>query len=123
MKRPSKELELEVMSYAFEGDNNHRAAMKIWKSNPWLLVSMYEAVVYPKNYRLPLVHPGGVYDEAKQLERDVESFMQLKFNYPEFERAPEGDYELDDGIIAIVNRFGRVTNPDEVYGKEDPFGE
>ena len=118
MKKPNKELELEVMGYAFEGDNDHRKAMRIWNKNPWLLVSMYEAAVYPANYGLPLVHPGGVYDESKQLEKDVDAFLNSKVNYPEFERAPAGEYVLSDGIVAVVNKFGRVTNPEEVYGDD-----
>ena len=110
-------MELEVMDYVFS-NSDHRKAMKIWNKNPWLLVSMYEATVYPQNWQLPLVHPGGVYNDQKQLERDVEEFLNFKIHYPEFERAPAGDYVLDDGTIARVNKFGRVTNPDEVYGMD-----
>ena len=119
--KPNKELELEVMSYAFSSDSNYRKVLRLWKTNPWLVVSMYEAVVYPNNLALPLVHPNGVYDETKQLAKDVDQALQMRIQYPEFERAPEGEYQLDEGVIALVNRFGRVTNPEEVYGDEDEF--
>ena len=121
MIKPSPELEKEIMEYTFSKQcKDHNAALKVWKSNPWLAVSMYERAVFPEMQQFQLAVPDRIYTpeyEAIKLDEDIQKFLDGDHEIPLVSepRAEEGEYELEDGKIAVVNRFGRIINPEDLF--------
>lgn len=121
MKTPDKDLEKEIMEWVFSAKGvDHNRALSVWKENPWKAVSMYEAARFPEMLDLPLVQPqdGTVKDEVMSLERDIDAFFG-KVHMEEGPRASAGEYDFGAAKMAIVNRFGRVTNPEDIYDDRD----
>ena len=120
--KPSKELEQEIMEYVFsEPSLDHRACMKQWMKNPWEAVSLYEIAVYPEYLDLPLALPTGVkgLSEEEELERAVEAFMKWEPVVETEPRAAAGEYELDNGKVVVINKFGRITNGADALDDEE----
>ena len=119
---PSEELERELMEWVFSAKGtDHNKAVAVWKENPWKAVSLYEAARFPEMLELPLMQPKTtpVEADAKMLEKMVEEQLFGIVHIEEGPRVGEGEYEMDDGKVAIVNRFGRVTNPEDIYNDLD----
>lgn len=116
VQNPSDKLEKEVMEFIFGGHcENHNRALKIWNQNPWEAVSLYETAHHPEMLDLPLVLNSKVIStEEAQLDRDLAKFFE-QVHVETNERAPEGEYDLGSGEIAYINRFGRVTNPEDLW--------
>lgn len=114
--KPSKDLEEEIMRFIFSNQcEDHNEALETWKKNPWEAVGLYELAHYPHTMDLPLVTPKGV-QTPDQTKADLDALLGLAPPKPvTHERAEGGEYELDDGVIAIVNKFGRVTNPEDIW--------
>lgn len=121
MKKPSLELEIEIMDFVFSGQcKDHNDALAAWDNNPWEAVSMYESAVYPDNIILPLAVPDGVRHHQDQLA--VDSHFGIEMNYETCERAEEGEYEVEGNII-YINKFGRITNPEDLYDEDETDNE
>lgn len=120
MAKPSEELKKEVLDYIYTQKGiDHRKCKAVWDENPWLAVSMYELAMYPAMLELPLATPSGFFNEEDQLDHDIKAFMSGKPVYCEKPRGKEGEYDMGDGVIAKVNRFGRLENPEDVFGEEE----
>ena len=118
--KPSEELTQEIMEWIFSAKVDHRACLKVWEETPWIAVSMYEAQVYPQYMDLPLIMPGQVKtDDSRANSKEIDAFINGTVYYEERPRAPEGKYEVD-GADAIVNKFGRLENPEDIFdGPQD----
>lgn len=120
---PHEKLELEIMDYVFSDRcKSHENAIAIWKRNPWELVSLYEAIAHPEMLEFPIAFPDHQYTleiEKDMMNRDVDRALGNPYVIELAERAQPGEYELDDGELAIINRFGRITNPEDIWGEEE----
>lgn len=121
---PNEELEQEMMEYIF-GDEckDHHAALAVWNYNPWEAVSLYEAKLYPEMLELPIAFPDEQYTldiEKDMMNRDIDRSLGFTPIIEKAERAQPGEYLLDDsGEMAIINKFGRITNPEDIWGEEE----
>lgn len=114
--KPSDELTKEIMEYIFSAKVNHRDCLKVWEENPWKAVSMYEALKYPDYLELPLIMPGQVKtNDSDASDKEIDAFLNGTTYYEERPRATEGVYD-SDGTKMIVNKFGRLENPEDIYG-------
>lgn len=118
--KPSEELTQEVMEWIFSKKVDHNACLKIWNENPWRAVSMYESVAHPEYLDLPLIMPGKVKtNDSEASDKEIDAFLEGRKYYEERPRATAGEYD-SDGVKLIVNKFGRLENPEDIYGpKED----
>lgn len=118
-KPPSDELEKEIIDHIFNRCDDHRGALKIWLEHPWKAVSFYEAAVYPELLSLPLVLNKEVKISKKErIRKDVDEYFGF-YTIETEERAQKGEYDLGKGDMAIVNKFGRVINPEDIWRDED----
>ena len=114
--KPSDELTHEIMEWIFSKKVDHRACLKIWEENPWRAVSMYEAYAYPDYLELPLIMPGQVKtNDSEASDKEIDAFLNGTVYYEERPRALEGVYD-SDGTKMVVNKFGRLENPEDIYG-------
>ena len=114
--KPSKELEEEIMEYIFSNRcEDHRAAMEIWKNNPWIAVSMYEIEHYPEYLGMPVAFPTEVevpkwfMRKLENEELDAMSGRPTIIGYP---RAKADIIEVGD-LTLEINKFGRIVTDDE----------
>ena len=116
---PCERIIKEIIDFTVARDDvNTVDCMMMLKREPWRAVSMYESEAYPDSFSLPIAYADGTFDEEKLMEDEVEAQMDLKTYFPNQARAPEGEYELDDGKIVKVNMWGRVMNPYVVWDED-----
>ena len=115
INKPSPELEEEIIEFIFSKRcQDHHGALKIWTEDPWLAVSMYELENAPEQLEKHLVVSRGM----NQLnEEEVLDLMMGTYQPKSIPRVAPGEYEFD-GIVGIINKFGRLENPEDIYGEE-----
>lgn len=115
--KPSESLEQELMDYVFSSCEDHNKCLEVWMRNPWEAVSLYEMEVYPNYLELPIAMPAHTYTKEVEEELvigDVDVAMGKKPVIMLTPRAEAGSYEVD-GEMIIINKFGRITNPEDMY--------
>ena len=115
-RKPSKELELEIMEYIFSNRcPDHKEALEIWNNNPWIAVSMYEVAHYPENLGMPIAFPSDVDMPDWYREKLVNEEMYAMKGEPLYIAYPRAQVEelVIGDLTLYINKFGRITNDDQ----------